>query len=356
MEIMDKEISKLKSKPAEVPLVLEGFLRRITEIKPFLQIIKKHGYHIKAIIFINPSLDKAHKRCGSRLFCINCRKYYDELIPPQKRGVCDNDGYRLKKDIISISDLRVEFSEYFKELAPVIKHLQQISEIYFDVSGDDDSMVVFSNILIKLKSKIKQNYKIYERRSSSKLETKYGVFKMFTYQSKIDYSFNLTLVKGDVSNLDNVLVRVHSSCITGDIFGSLKCDCGDQLAESMKIIQEKKEGVIIYLFQEGRGINIINKIKSYKLQQQGLDTVEANEALGFPPEMRTYTAVRDILEDLKIKSINLLTNNPDKVNKLTELGIIVQGVENIEVDPNTHNLKYLQTKKIKMDHELKNIK
>jgi 3,4-dihydroxy 2-butanone 4-phosphate synthase / GTP cyclohydrolase II len=259
-------------------------------------------------------------------------------------------------DAVSIDELRLEFSQYYNELSPVVELLKEKSEVYFDVSGDDDQMVIFSNILLKLHHQVKQNYKLFKRQTSSKLETKHGVFKMYTYQSKVDYTHHLALVKGDISNKDNILLRVHSSCITGDIFGSLKCDCGEQLAQSMKLVNDLRRGVILYLFQEGRGINIINKIKSYKLQSGGLDTVEANEALGFPPEMRDYTCVRDMLADLKVKSIRLLTNNPDKINKLTELGVIVQGVESIEVLPNSLNKRYLRTKKDKMNHKLRKIK
>jgi len=352
MKILATEIASLQTDGSDKALILDGFLRRISEAKLFLSILKKYNYRIKAIININPSLETAHSRCEARLFCVKCRKYYDELVPPQKRGRCDDDGSKLARNKVPIEDLRSEFFQYVKELTPVIEYLRSKSEMCFDVSGDDDEIVTFSNILLKLRDHVKDSYKIYKRQTSSDFETKHGTFKMVTYQSRIDYSYHLALIKGDVRNKNGVVVRVHSSCITGDIFGSSKCDCGEQLSKSMQIVQESRCGIIFYLFQEGRGINIINKIKAYKLQRDGLDTVEANEILGFPAEMRDYTAVKDMAADLKVKSIILLTNNPDKVNKITELGVVLQEVRPLEICPNEHNEKYLLTKKHKMNHRL----
>lgn len=179
---------------------------------------------------------------------------------------------------------------------------------------------------------------------------------MFTYLSKVDYKENLAIIKGSVKNKRGVLLRVHSSCITGDILGSLKCDCGEQLQKALKTIEKSNVGILIYLHQEGRGINIINKIHAYELQGKGADTVEANTLLKLPVDMREYGAVKDILSDLEVKSIKILTNNPDKVYKLEELGIMVESVVPLEIKPHKHNKKYLLVKKNKMNHNLKLVK
>lgn len=206
--------------------------------------------------------------------------------------------------------------------------------------------------MLKLKDRIKDTYQIYQRQSSSIVETKYGTFRLIAYQSRVDYSYHLALVKGNLRGSKGVLMRVHSSCITGDIFGSYKCDCGGQLQSAMKQIEKEGRGILIYLFQEGRGINIINKLKTYNLQRLGYDTVEANEKLSFPAELREYPIVREILKDLGVISVRLLTNNPDKINKITDLGVIVEDVVPIEINPNIFNARYLQTKKNKMGHKL----
>jgi 3,4-dihydroxy 2-butanone 4-phosphate synthase/GTP cyclohydrolase II len=174
--------------------------------------------------------------------------------------------------------------------------------------------------------------------------------------SKVDYKHHLALVKGNVRNKRGVLLRIHSSCMTGDIFGSLKCDCGKQLEKALKIINKAGQGVLIYLYQEGRGINIINKIDAYNLQRKGADTVMANELLKLPPDMREYTAAKDILSDLGVRSVKILTNNPDKIYKLEELGIIVESSIPLEIRPHKYNKKYLATKKNKMGHTLKLVK
>lgn len=186
--------------------------------------------------------------------------------------------------------------------------------------------------------------------ASAKLPTPYGEFKISVYKSLFDAREHVSLLLGNPKS--SVLTRIHSECLTGDTFHSFKCDCHDQLHKSLKIVKDKKEGLILYLNQEGRGIGLTNKIKSYALQEKGLDTVDANNALGLPADVRDYLVAADILKDLGFSKIDLLTNNPDKISQLTKYGIQVNSRVPIEIAPNSLNKKYLQTKKNKLKQEL----
>jgi 3,4-dihydroxy 2-butanone 4-phosphate synthase/GTP cyclohydrolase II len=185
------------------------------------------------------------------------------------------------------------------------------------------------------------------------LPTQYGDFKLIAYESLIDQKQHLALVKGEVASKNGVLVRVHSQCVTGDVFKSKRCDCGAQLEKALKIISQKGEGVLLYMCQEGRGIGLLNKIKCYELQDKGKDTVEANQALGFPPDLREYGTGAQILADLGLREIKLLTNNPRKVIGIEGFGLKVIERIPLEVPANENNLKYLRTKKQKLGHLLK---
>jgi 3,4-dihydroxy 2-butanone 4-phosphate synthase/GTP cyclohydrolase II len=185
------------------------------------------------------------------------------------------------------------------------------------------------------------------------LPTQYGDFKLIAYESLIDQKQHLALVKGEVASKNGVLVRVHSQCVTGDVFKSKRCDCGAQLEKALKIISQKEEGVLLYMCQEGRGIGLLNKIKCYELQDKGKDTVEANQALGFPPDLREYGTGAQILADLGLREIKLLTNNPRKVIGIEGFGLKVIERIPLEVPANENNLKYLRTKKQKLGHLLK---
>ncbi len=221
----------------------------------------------------------------------------------------------------------------------------------FEVDGEQNVRNVATDCLSGMRINAKP-YSMYDFVESTKLNTKYGLFELRAYQSKVDYSYHLALIKGDVGQSKGVLTRVHSSCITGDILFSNHCECGEQLELALEILSRQDCGILFYLFQEGRGINIINKIKAYKLQSQGLDTVDANLALGLPSEMRTYDIVRDVLDDLGVCSIRLLSNNPDKSIKLRKLGVLIDDVIPHMVKPNEINKRYLETKKSKMNHVL----
>lgn len=185
--------------------------------------------------------------------------------------------------------------------------------------------------------------------------TKFGDFQMFIFKSDLLKQEHVAIVKGDLATLKKpgTMVRVHSECFTGDIFGSYRCDCGDQLAEAMKLIEEKGSGAIIYLRQEGRGIGLFNKVKAYQLQDKGMDTADANLHLGFPVDMRDYTMAGQMLRYFEITELKLMTNNPQKIEGLTKIG--VTGIERypLEIDSNHKNANYLFTKKTKLGHLLK---
>jgi len=184
------------------------------------------------------------------------------------------------------------------------------------------------------------------------LPTKWGVFTAHGYESLLDGEQHLALVKGDVAGKENVLVRVHSECLTGDVFGSLRCDCGEQLEGAMERIAEEGLGVLLYMAQEGRGIGLLNKLRAYKLQEEGMDTVEANVELGFPADLRDYGIGAQILVDLGLTTIRIMTNNPRKLVGLEGYGLTITERVQLEVPPHDENLLYLQAKAAKMGHIL----
>jgi 3,4-dihydroxy 2-butanone 4-phosphate synthase/GTP cyclohydrolase II len=194
--------------------------------------------------------------------------------------------------------------------------------------------------------------RIVERLTEASLPTRFGDFRVIAYQSVLDGREHIALVKGDLAGKANVLVRMHSECMTGDVFGSLRCDCGEQLGAAMARIEEEGIGAIVYLRQEGRGIGLANKLRAYRLQDEGMDTVEANAQLGFQPDLRDYGIGAQILLDLGLHSIRLLTNNPRKIVGLDGYDIEVTGREPLRMEPGEHNERYLDTKRAKLGHLL----
>ena len=196
----------------------------------------------------------------------------------------------------------------------------------------------------------KKNEDLVTREVEVVLPTKFGDFKMAAFSDEIEKKEYIAVFKGDLQGKEDVLVRLHSECLTGDVFGSKRCDCGEQLQKSLESINEKGEGLLIYLRQEGRGIGIYNKLKAYNLQDQGHDTVEANHLLGFKDDLRDFAVAAQIIKDFEIKSINILTNNPKKIESLEKYGIDVKKRIDSETEPTTENKKYLETKRDKMGH------
>lgn len=241
------------------------------------------------------------------------------------------------------------------------------SGVLVEIMNDDGTMarlpqlavmaMKFDLKLITIKDLISflfQSESLIERGEEVHLPTRFGGFKIIPFRQKSNGAEHIALIKGEWQSNESILVRVHSSCMTGDIFGSLRCECGDQLHKSMSMIEKAGKGVIVYMMQEGRGIGLLNKIAAYKLQDQGLDTIEANLHLGFKADERDYGVGAQILRNLGVTKMRLLTNNPVKRVGLEGFGLEVVDIIPIEIEPNIHNQKYLKTKRDRMGHHLRN--
>ena len=221
----------------------------------------------------------------------------------------------------------------------------------FEMAKEFDMKIITIEDLVEY---IKQTEALVKRVASADMPTEHGTFEIVGYEDLVSGKEHIALVKGDVANCTPI-VRIHSECLTGDVLGSLRCDCGKQLEMAMKEVEKNGCGVIIYLRQEGRGIGLLNKLKAYSLQDGGMDTVEANLALGFDEDMREYDIAYSILKDLGVEKISLMTNNPEKVEGVQKYGMQVEQIKGIEIKSCSHNHFYLKTKKEKMGHTLKEV-
>ncbi len=227
-------------------------------------------------------------------------------------------------------------------------HMARVPRL-LEMAAEFDLKIITVKDLIQYRS---HHEKLIERVSTVNFPTKYGEFTLHMYRSDIDSHHHLAIVKGDVNGKNDVLVRVHSQCLTGDVFGSCRCDCGDQLGRAMEMIEKEGLGVLLYMRQEGRGIGLANKIKAYHLQDRGSDTVEANEELGFKADLRDYGVGAQILKDLGLSTIRIMTNNPRKVVGLEGHGLKITDRIPIQITPTKYNRKYLETKRDKLGHLL----
>ncbi|MCC7160668.1 nucleoside monophosphate kinase [Candidatus Nomurabacteria bacterium] len=331
--------------------VIDGFPKRTQEAKECIEIIKELDLHLQCVINIACIEATMLKRIESRKYCQECGRFFNDILRPKNEGVCDFDQGKLIRRIDDEPKVVKErINEYLNDITPAIQLLSSMSESFFSINGDQDELLMFADIITKLKVHKKDIFSLFKNVGHTLLPTKFGYFDMYVYQNIISYESHVVLTCGDITNKQSVPVRIHSSCVTGDIFHSEKCDCGSQLTQAMSFIQKNGQGIIMYLFQEGRGINLINKIKAYDLQQKGFDTIEANEFLGIPSELRSYEVARDVLKDLNVRLIRLITNNPDKISQVLDLGINIDDTISLKSDHFVFNEDYLKTKVDRMMH------
>jgi len=266
----------------------------------------------------------------------------------RKNGVLDRTGHtEATVDLVKLAGFKTGVGiccEIMKEDG----HMARLPQL-IKFSKEHNIKIVSVEKLIEYR---KRTESFVKREAEAKLPTKYGEFKVVGYSNIVNGKENLAIIKGDVASGEDVLVRIHSKCLTGDVLGSLKCDCGNQLASALKTIQREGRGIVLYMDQEGRDIGLLNKLKAYALQEKGMDTVEANLALGFAPDLRDYGSAAEMLKDLGVKKVRLITNNPEKIAGLQKYGVNVVERVPINTEHFKENIFYLRTKKEKMGHLL----
>jgi len=319
--ILEKElIVALKSDSLKI--IIDGYPKRLEEAIDLEELIAKLNIKLEGVVRFNIDQDTyIHRNKETR----KSRNFTEE-------------------------ELKNHYSVYMSESIEAFNYLAPKAAYTFDLNASDEETQVFASLVSKITSKNTNKYRLFAKAASTKLQTEFGEFDFTAFQNKVNYEVHLVLSIGGVDGKRNVPTRVHSSCITGDIFHSHRCDCMDQLHYALKYVAKNQFGMVIYLFQEGRGINIVNKIKAYELQQNGRDTVDANTDLGLPPELRNYSVVKDILDELGVVSLDLMTNNPDKISKLQDVGVIVEGRIPVIIEANQYNKYYLETKRDRMSH------
>lgn len=265
----------------------------------------------------------------------------------KKNGVLEREGHtEATVDLMKLSEL--EESGLCCEIMREDGEMMRTKELIELAKKWDLKFITIAD----LKEYRKKFDKLVELVASPEIPTEYGIFKAYGYKNLLNEEHHVALVMGDISNGEDILCRVHSECLTGDVFHSSKCDCGKQFEKAMNMIAEEGRGILLYMRQEGRGIGLLNKLKAYELQNKGMDTVEANLALGFEDDMREYYIGAQILKDIGVKTLNLMTNNPDKIYQLSDYGIEIKNRIPIEIESNKDDIDYLKTKKEKMGHLL----
>lgn len=321
--ILRKELEEI-GKLDGIKVIIDGYPKRLEEAIELDNLITDLGFELEMVVKFNLDFDTYQKR-------LRTRSEYDNF---------------------SDTDLQSQYDRYMVESIDAFNLIGSNAKYIFELNAGDNETQVFGSLINKINQKYTSKYHLFEKVVTTKLQTEFGVFDFSAFQNKVNYDTHLMLSIGEIKGKRRVPTRVHSSCITGDIFHSFRCDCMEQLHHALRSIGNDKFGILIYLFQEGRGINIINKIKAYNLQQAGRDTVDANTDLGLPAELRKYDVVKDILDDAGVKSIDLMTNNPDKISKLQDVGVVIENRIPIIIKPGKFNRRYLQEKKQKMQHIL----